>query len=80
MFIVMHCGGMPFNGDTVKTRSLGGSESAAYYMAKELAVLVTDDPQLPDDRWCLAIYVDGDQFVKFEDLSSDPAYIRPQFW
>lgn len=37
MFIVMHCGGLPFNGDTIKTQSLGGSESAAYYMARELA-------------------------------------------
>lgn len=37
MFIVMHCGGIPFNGDTLKTKSLGGSESAAYYLAKELA-------------------------------------------
>lgn len=37
MFIVLHCGGMAFNGDTIKTKSLGGSETAAYYMAKELA-------------------------------------------
>ena len=37
MEIVIHCGGTPFNGDTLKTKSLGGSESAAYYMAKELA-------------------------------------------
>ena len=37
MFFVMHCGGIPFNGDTIKTKSLGGSESAAYYVAKELA-------------------------------------------
>lgn len=37
MIITMHCGGMPFNGDTLKTKSLGGSESAAYYVAKELA-------------------------------------------
>lgn len=29
--------GMPFDGDTVKTESLGGSESAGYYMALELA-------------------------------------------
>ena len=36
MYIVIHCGGMPFNGGTIKTESLGGSESAAYYMAKEL--------------------------------------------
>lgn len=37
--IVMHCLGMPFNGDTIKQQSLGGSESAAYYMAKELAAM-----------------------------------------
>lgn len=28
---------MPFDGNTVKTKSLGGSESAAYYLALELA-------------------------------------------
>ncbi len=39
MFIVMHCGGIPFNGDTLKTKSLGGSETAAYYVAKELVKL-----------------------------------------
>lgn len=37
MHILMNCGGMPFNGDTIKTKSLGGSESAAYYLARELA-------------------------------------------
>lgn len=37
MFISMHCGGMPFNGETIKKRSLGGSESAGYYLARELA-------------------------------------------
>ncbi len=36
MFIVMHCGGMKFNGQTIKESSLGGSETAAYYMALEL--------------------------------------------
>lgn len=36
MFIVLHCGGIAFNGDTIKTRSLGGSETAAYYLAREL--------------------------------------------
>lgn len=35
--IVIYAAGMPFDGDTVKTASLGGSESAAYYMGKELA-------------------------------------------
>lgn len=39
MFIVMHCGGMPFNGETIAKKSLGGSETAAYYMARELAKL-----------------------------------------
>jgi 2-polyprenyl-3-methyl-5-hydroxy-6-metoxy-1,4-benzoquinol methylase/glycosyltransferase involved in cell wall biosynthesis len=28
---------MPFNGDTIKDRSLGGSESAAYYLGRELS-------------------------------------------
>lgn len=37
MFITMHCGGIPFNGGTIKDRSLGGSETAAYYVAKALA-------------------------------------------
>jgi glycosyltransferase involved in cell wall biosynthesis/SAM-dependent methyltransferase len=37
MRIVFLCLGMPFNGETVKTKSLGGSESAAYYQCKELA-------------------------------------------
>lgn len=37
MIIVLHCGGMPFNGDTIKKESLGGSETAAYYIARELA-------------------------------------------
>lgn len=37
MYIVIHCGGMPFNGETINTKSLGGSETAAYYLAKEMA-------------------------------------------
>lgn len=36
MYIVLHCGGMPFNGKTIDERSLGGSETAAYYLAREL--------------------------------------------
>lgn len=36
MYITIHCGGMPFNGETIKEQSLGGSESAAFYMAQEL--------------------------------------------
>lgn len=37
MIITMHCGGLPFNGNTLNTKSLGGSETAAYYVAKSLA-------------------------------------------
>lgn len=37
MYITMHCGGLPFNGSTISQRSLGGSESAAYYVAREMA-------------------------------------------
>jgi glycosyltransferase involved in cell wall biosynthesis len=37
MFIVIYAAGMPFNGHSIPDgRSLGGSESAAYFMAKEL--------------------------------------------
>ena len=39
MYIVMHCGGLPFNGKTIEESSLGGSETAAYYMAKELVTI-----------------------------------------
>lgn len=40
LFISIYAGGMPFNGNTIPSgKSLGGSESAAYYMAKELAAL-----------------------------------------
>ena len=37
MFIMLHCAGMPFNGSTIHESSLGGSETAAYYIAKGLA-------------------------------------------
>lgn len=39
MDIVINCLGMPFDGDTINNRSLGGSETAAYYMALELVKL-----------------------------------------
>ncbi len=38
MHIVIYAGGIPFDGKTIATKSLGGSESAAYYVAKELAI------------------------------------------
>jgi len=37
MFITLHCGGLPFNGEKFNELSIGGSESAAYYVARELA-------------------------------------------
>jgi len=37
MRFTLYVNGMPFDGDTIKTKSLGGSESAGYYLAKELA-------------------------------------------
>ena len=38
MHIAIHCGGMAVNGDTIPAgNSLGGSESACFYMARELA-------------------------------------------
>lgn len=37
MFILIHCGGLPFTGDSIYSQSLGGSETAAYYVAKGLA-------------------------------------------
>ena len=40
MQIAIHTAGMPFDGETIPGgKSLGGSESASYYMAKELAKL-----------------------------------------
>lgn len=39
MDIVMVVPGLPFDGNTINERSLGGSETSAYYMARELAKL-----------------------------------------
>jgi glycosyltransferase involved in cell wall biosynthesis/2-polyprenyl-3-methyl-5-hydroxy-6-metoxy-1,4-benzoquinol methylase len=40
MYTIIYASGMSFNGNTLKNGdSLGGSESAAYYMGKELAAL-----------------------------------------
>lgn len=40
LIIAIHCLGMPFNGETIPSgQSLGGSESACYFMAKELVRL-----------------------------------------
>jgi glycosyltransferase involved in cell wall biosynthesis/2-polyprenyl-3-methyl-5-hydroxy-6-metoxy-1,4-benzoquinol methylase len=63
MDIVLHCLGMPFNGETVTKQSLGGSESAAYYQARELAkrghrVIVftssTEEGVWDDVKYCYA--------------------------
>lgn len=39
LHIVINCLGMPFDGTTIVSGTLGGSESAAYYVAKGLAAL-----------------------------------------
>ncbi len=40
MHVMFVCPGMPFNGDTIKSgKSLGGSETACYYLAKQVAAL-----------------------------------------
>jgi hypothetical protein len=37
--IVLAVPGLPFNGETVQRQSLGGSETAGYYIARELAAM-----------------------------------------
>lgn len=37
MKFTFQVGGLPFNGETILTKSMGGSESAGYYVTKELA-------------------------------------------
>ncbi len=37
--IVMYTEGLPFDGETINHKGLGGSETAAYYICRELAVL-----------------------------------------
>jgi glycosyltransferase involved in cell wall biosynthesis/2-polyprenyl-3-methyl-5-hydroxy-6-metoxy-1,4-benzoquinol methylase len=66
MFIAIHCAGMPFNGDTIPSgKSLGGSESAAYYMAKELVslghtvTLFTNFQHFNDKKEVVGQYWDG---------------------
>lgn len=55
LHIVINCLGLPFNGETLASgKSLGGSESAAYYVAKELAshghrVLVFSNTDAPGE-------------------------------
>ena len=43
MYLTIYAAGMPFNGETIlQGKSLGGSESAAYYMARELVKFDND--------------------------------------
>lgn len=55
MYIVFACHGMPFRGDTLQTKSLGGSESACYYIAREMAkehkVLVFTTQEDAEGEW-----------------------------
>ncbi|HEX7013642.1 MAG TPA: methyltransferase domain-containing protein, partial [Steroidobacteraceae bacterium] len=57
MFIVFACPGMPFRGDTIESgKSLGGSETACYYVAREMAArghrvtVFTTDPHA-NGKW-----------------------------
>lgn len=69
MDIVINAIGMPFNGETIKKQSLGGSESAAYYLARSLAdnghrvVVFTTHPE--EGEW------DGVKYVHAGELTQD---------
>ena len=62
--IVIHSMGMPFDRETISKGGLGGSESAAYYKAKELAarghrvklftMAPTSEPDFIDNLWFLS--------------------------
>jgi glycosyltransferase involved in cell wall biosynthesis/2-polyprenyl-3-methyl-5-hydroxy-6-metoxy-1,4-benzoquinol methylase len=59
MFIAIHCGGMPFNGASIANgESLGGSESAAYFMALELRRLGHD----------VTVFTNSEQSGKYDDV------------
>ena len=53
MHIVVYCPGMPFHGGSIdEGQSLGGSESAAFYLSKEMARMgaqVTVFTHIPPD-------------------------------
>lgn len=69
MEIVINAVGMPFNGETVKKQSLGGSESAAYYLARAIAALghrvVMFTTSQEEGMW------DGVQYVYCGPLTQD---------
>jgi len=67
MYITIHCGGMPFDGNTINERSLGGSESAAYYMARELASIGHDVTLFT--RTEQGMHADGVQYVPMGAVS-----------
>lgn len=69
LHIAMYVPGMAFNGNTLKTESLGGSETAALCLARELAALGnkvvvfanTDKPGVYDD----VTYTTADRFLDY---------------
>lgn len=69
MDIVINAIGLPFNGETIQKQSLGGSESAAYYLARELArkghrvVVFTTHPE--EGVW------DGVTYVNAGDITAE---------
>ena len=75
MQIVIHACGIPFNGETILTKSLGGSESAAYYVAKEFAkknhdVIVFTDTDEPGE-WDGVTYVSAGEHTQEAPLGTD---------
>lgn len=68
MEIIIHALGMPFNGKTIFEKSLGGSETAAYYLARELAArghqvtMFTTHPE--EGKWDGVLYVNAGQSTR----------------
>lgn len=63
MEIVIHSLGMPFDGNTIKTSSLGGSESAAVYLARELARMGHRVSVWTSKRDCPSEPIDGVNYL-----------------
>jgi 2-polyprenyl-3-methyl-5-hydroxy-6-metoxy-1,4-benzoquinol methylase/glycosyltransferase involved in cell wall biosynthesis len=63
MDILIHSLGLPFNRDTLKTKGLGGSESAAYYQAIELGKRGHRVKIFTTHADSEADFIDGVQFI-----------------
>ncbi len=77
MDLVIYTEGLPFNGNTPFTRSLGGSESAVVFMARELSrrghrvqVFCNKEKETTDSLDCVAY-----NGVKYHDLTEWPRFV-----